>query len=280
VARHLEDALPTADGLRLAGRGWLPADAPRGSVLLLHGLGEHVGRYVRLAGALAAAGFGVYGYDQRGHGSSPGPRARLRALDVLVDDVRAAVQHLRERHAGPWSLLGHSTGGTIALRAVQCGAVTPDALVLSSPYLRPRDGPPPAVERALVGLGRVAPWLPASRLDPAAMSRDPTEVEAYRSDPANYHGFVELGTAAAIVTGGRAALSPTAPPLRLPTLVLHGSHDRIADPAAAMELARRNPGVTLHIEPEGRHELFNDTCREFVTSELLRWLPVRLERAG
>ena len=278
--RHVSDTLVGADGLRLASRAWLPDGAPRASLLIVHGWGEHGGRYERLAEALVADGFAVHGFDQRGHGSSEGARARTRCLAPHLDDLSAAAAQVRAWHDVPWALLGHSAGGLLALRAVQQRRLEPDALVLSSPYLRPRHAPHPLLLRSLVLLARIAPWLPASRLDPAAMSRDPVEVEAYRSDPANLHGPVSLGTAAALIRSGEAARADDVPMLRLPTLVLHGSADSVADPEAAIALAERNPGVTLHVEPEGHHELFNDTCRAFLTDELRRWLRVRLDQAA
>lgn len=278
--RHVSDTLTSSDGLRLASRAWLPDAEPRASLLIVHGWGEHVGRYERLAAALVADGFAVHGFDQRGHGASEGPRARARSLTPHVDDLAAVAAQVRAWHDLPWALLGHSAGGLLALRALQQSLLDPDALVLSSPYLRPSHEPHPLLLRPLLLLARLAPWLPASRLDPAAMSRDPIEVEAYRSDPANLHGPVSLGTAAALLRAGAAIRAADAPLLRLPTLVLHGSADRVADPAAAVALAERNPGVTLHLEPDGHHELFNDTCRAFITDELRRWLRVRLELAA
>ncbi len=267
------------DGTRLALRWWRPDTRPLASVVVLHGLGEHIGRYERLAGALVRTGLAMYGFDQRGHGESPGPRARFRSLDELVSDAAAVVSTVREEQAGPWALFGHSLGGLVALRAVQGGTLRPDALVLSSPFLRRSSMPHPVVQQLALALAPIAPWLPAQRLDPEAMSRDPSAVEAYRSDPLILHGPVRLDAAAATLRGARAAMAPDEPTLRLPTLVLHGSADRVADPKRAEALARRNPGVTLHLEPDGHHELFNDTCREFITGVLVRWLKVRLNGA-
>jgi acylglycerol lipase len=264
------------DGMRLALRTWRPAAGGNASVVLLHGLGEHIGRYERLAGALQRAGVAVYGFDKRGHGRSLGPRARFGSLEPLIQDAAAVVSAVREEQRGPWALFGHSLGGLVALRAVQDGSLRPDALVLSSPWLGRPNMPRPALQRLLLAFANVAPWLPAQRLEPQDMSRDPVAVAAYRDDPLIYHGSVRLETAAAMLRSARDALAADQPPLQVPTLVLHGSADIVADPAAAEALARRNPGTTLHLEPEGQHELFHDTCREFVTQQLLRWLEVRL----
>ena len=281
--RSARDTFVTPSGQRLVTRAWLPDDdrddsPPR--VLIVHGLGEHIGRYERLAGELVGAGLAVHGFDLRGHGESDGRRAWVRDVGDLIDDVRAVVARLHGAHDGPWALMGHSLGGLVALRAVQTGAVAPDALVLSSPLLRASTSLPAIIVRALVALARIAPGLPATRLDPTAMSRDPLEVAAYRDDPAVSHAPVRLDTAAAMVTAGAAALAPDAPPLTLPTLVLHGLADTVTDPSGSAELVARNPGITHHVERDGRHELFNDTCRELVSDVLARWLTSRLALAA
>lgn len=281
--RSERDTLVTPSGQRLVTRAWLPdegASGARPAVLIVHGLGEHIGRYERLAGVLVDAGLDVHGFDLRGHGESDGPRARIRDVADLIDDVVVVTRRFRGRHDGPWALMGHSLGGLVALRAVQTGAVSPDALVLSSPLLRASTSLPAFVVRALVALARIAPGLPATRLDPSAMSRDPVEVAAYRDDPAVSHAPVRLGTAAAMITAGAAALAPDAPPTKLPTLVLHGLGDTVTDPGGSADLVARNPGITHHVERDGRHELFNDTCREFVSDLLARWLTSRLALAS
>ena len=114
-----------ADGTALHRVDW-PADAtgtPRGTVLIVHGLGEHIGRYAHVAQRLNAASWAVTGYDQRGHGRSPGARGALPASDALLADLGSVVSVLRrETTAGrPLLLLGHSMGGNVAARYVAEG---------------------------------------------------------------------------------------------------------------------------------------------------------------
>ena len=139
-------ALTTADGLALHLHTWpLPAAPARGSVLLVHGLGEHGGRYAHVAAHLTQAGWAVVGYDQRGHGRSGGPRGGLAGADSLLADLGLLIDHTRGRLPGPLVLLGHSMGGLVAGRYVAEGlSAQPapwwqpvDALVMSSPALDP-----------------------------------------------------------------------------------------------------------------------------------------------
>lgn len=285
-----EDRVTSRDGLALPTRAWLPADpAPeRAAVVLVHGLGEHIGRYADLGARLASEGYAVHGYDQRGHGRAEGPRAQVDRFEQLVDDLAVVVARVRAAHPDrPLVLFGHSLGGVVALRAVQAGVVEPDLLLLSSPALRV-GGDVPGWLRALVTrLAGPFPDLPTQALDVSALSRDPAVVAAYRDDPAVFHGPVKARMASELVRAGATALADAgastngpagdghpAPPV----LIVHGREDRIADPAASGELHRALAGrdATLELYDDGPHELFNDPLRERVLGDVLGWLDARL----
>jgi alpha-beta hydrolase superfamily lysophospholipase len=129
--------LQLPDGTATFMRAWTPPDgvARRGSLLLVHGLGEHCGRYDHVARRLAAIGLVVHGYDLRGHGRSDGPRGAIPTDDALLDDLRVVFEEVERGDAAAPLLLGHSLGGAIAARATSGGWVTPSALILSSPAL-------------------------------------------------------------------------------------------------------------------------------------------------
>jgi alpha-beta hydrolase superfamily lysophospholipase len=183
------DKVTTSDGLALAVRPW-PCAGARGHVLLVHGLGEHAGRYDTLARDLNAAGFAVTSYDQRGHGRSPGPRGVIPAPDSLCADLAAVIDALHAAGQPPTVLLGHSLGGLVAARfTAEALAQAPAAwsrpvprLVLSSPALDPGMS---GLQKALLAvLGRLAPHLAVNNgLQPDWISRDPAVVHAYVQDP-------------------------------------------------------------------------------------------------
>ena len=286
-----EDVLTSRDGLALPTRAWLP-DEPakaRADLVLVHGLGEHVGRYDALGTRLAAEGYAVHGYDQRGHGRAEGPRAQVDRFEQLVDDLADVVARVRAAHPDrPLVLFGHSMGGVVALRAAQTGVVEPDALLLSSPALRVGGDVPGWLRALLMRLAGPFPDLPTQPLDVSAISRDPAVVEAYRDDPAVFHGPVKARMAAELVRAGAAALAdagasveapPSQGPREAPVLIVHGKGDRIADPAASEELHRAMAGreATLELYDDGPHELFNDPLREAVLADVLGWLDARLD---
>ena len=111
----------TADGLSLHVTRWVPPTAPRGTVVLVHGLGEHAGRYTHVAAALNAAGWRVLACDQRGHGQSAGPRGGIAAPDSLLADLSRVLDSARAEQPGPLVLLGHSLGGLVVQRSRSTG---------------------------------------------------------------------------------------------------------------------------------------------------------------
>lgn len=277
--RAASDHVLSGDGLRLPTRAWLPDhDGPRAAVLLVHGLGEHVGRYERIATALVRADLAVHGYDQRGHGYAQGSRAQVRRFEDLIDDLGRFAGSVRAWHPGvPCVLLGHSMGGVVATRAVQTGAVRPDALVLSSPSLRVGGDVPAWVQRLLARLATPFPALPTVRIDPAQLSRDPAEVAAYAHDPAVFHGPIKARMATELARHGALAIAEAAR-LDVPLLIVHGKDDRLASPGGSGELHRALQGrdATLQLYPEGPHEMFHDPLRDQVLADVVAWLDARL----
>ncbi len=264
------------DGVALATHRWPGAadGASRGAtVLVVHGYAEHVRRYDALATDLHGAGFDVIGFDLRGHGASGGRRADVEDFDIYVDDV-AAVAEAVAADAPDLAVLGHSMGGAIAARFAQRGTHDLSALVLASPYLINAVPVPPWLEPLARLLQRIVPQLGVRELDTEGLSRLPEEVRAYETDPLIYNGLVKARMGVQLVDGGRRVLEGAAP-LDVPTLVLHGEADRIADPEGSRRFAERT-GSELRTYPGGFHELFFDRVRAEVRRDVVAWLEGRL----
>jgi alpha-beta hydrolase superfamily lysophospholipase len=262
-----------ADGRRLCLHDWPREDAQAG-VLIVHGLGEHAGRYGSLAAWFNAQGYAVRAYDQRGHGRSPGQRGALARPLELLDDLVQVYDRFASTCAAPPLLLGHSMGGLVALRAVLDGRVRPRALALSSPALRTWAHP---WERWLAA--RLAPWLPnlplRSGLPFAALSHDPAVVEAYRRDRWRT-GWITPRLAQFIFAGGPSCIADAAR-LAVPTLLLVAGADRLVDARGshAFAAAARSTGfLTVRVFDSLYHELFNEAepGRSQVLAQLRRWL--------
>ncbi len=282
----------TTPGLRLADgtatflRRWpVPGGAERrGSILLVHGLGEHSGRYGHVAERLGALGLETFAHDLRGHGRSDGERGSIPHDHALLEDLGVVFGEVerRGRDAGDDSaplLLGHSLGGTVAAAATTGGYVAPRALVLSSPALELHLSAPRA---ALIALARrLVPDRPfPNGLPVDKLSHDPAEVRAYRDDPL-VHDRITPRMFGFLAEAG-AAVRIHAPRLTVPTLVLYAAEDALVASSGSRELAAALPaGVgTAHAYDGLHHEIFNERepDRTRVLDDLSAWIERQLSR--
>ncbi len=265
--------LITSDGVSLCLRHWRLPKATR-QIVIVHGLGEHAGRYQRTAEQLLALGCDVLAYDQYGHGESQGQRGHLASDDQLLEHLRS-IWRASEPAAAPVRriLLGHSLGGLLAAAAVARGVVQPDALVLSSPAL--------AVEMA--GWQRAAVrWLPrfapnltlGNGLNADYLSHDRRIVEAYRGDPL-VHDRICARLGAFVATTGEQVLRQ-APKWHVPTLLLYAGEDRLVSPRGSDAFASIAPrSLVTSKRFEGLyHEIFNEADSAPVFKVLAEWLAV------
>jgi acylglycerol lipase len=258
------------------GRGYVwRAQTPRGNVLLTHGFGEYAGRYVdryhALIPTLVAQGFTVYAADQRGHGASGGARAVVDVRE-LVQDHFAAREALRaDPH--PLFLLGHSMGGLVTAASAARDPRGISGVILSSPALLVGENEPALVKRLAPVIARLAPGLPTTDLGTGGLSRLPEEVAAYEADPRMYHGKVPALTGASMLSLS-ASLWPLYARWTLPTLVVHGTADRLTDPRGSQRFmqAIASGDRELHVEEGGYHELLNDQPRDRVRARIVDWL--------
>ena len=266
------------DGLALARRDWPSADA-RGTIVIVHGLGEHIGRYAHVAARLNAGRWSVVGYDQRGHGASPGERGRIAAGDDLLVDLAAVVDDARAEASGPLVLLGHSLGGLVVARFVAGALESPrppwqrdvDALVLSSPAL---DIGMTGAKRALLAtLETLTPNLGIGNgLAATGISRDPAVVAAYRADPL-VHDRIAPRLVRFLADAGPTVLA-LAPRWRVPTLLLYAGSDRLVVPAGSAAFAAAAPAAVVTARPFASlfHEIFNEPEQDEVLGVLTAWL--------
>ncbi|MCE2657910.1 MAG: lysophospholipase [Rubrivivax sp.] len=260
--------------------------AARTHVLIVHGLGEHLGRYAALVDRLVQAGHAVTLYDQRGHGRSGGARGAIPHNEALLGDLACLIDSCRDaRPSLPWDaqdlplvLLGHSMGGAVAARFVAEGlAERPAAwwrpvsgLVLSSPALAADLNP---LQHLLLALGRLAPDQAAGNgLKPSWISRDRDVVKAYQADPL-VHPHITPRLARFILAAGE-TVRARADRWQTPTLLMWAEADRCVAPRGSAEMARRAPPGVVQAQPWPGlyHEIFNEPEREQVIAALLVWL--------
>lgn len=275
----LPPALRARDGLLLHRQNW-PLSEPLGTVVLVHGIAEHSGRYAHVARQLQMWGWQVAAYDQRGHGRSGGPRGVLRREDDLLADVATVIAQVRqEAGCGPLVLMGHSMGGLVAgahVQRLQAGLAPShsdvDALVMLSPALDVSGSAPRLLERALPWLAKAVPGLTIqARFDPAGICRDPEVVRAYLDDPL-VHDRISVRLGYFIQATGvlvRAAASAWVKP----TLLLYAGADRIVQPRGSAHFAQAAaPAVVAHCFADMAHELHNEPDQACMMAHLQRWL--------
>jgi acylglycerol lipase len=269
TATSTSETVPARDGTDLLVRRWAPAGEPWATVLIVHGLGEHSGRWERVGARLAAAGIATAGYDHLGHGASGGKRAHVDRWSDLLDDAEDRLT--ASRLAGvPAVLYGQSMGGLVCADYLFSDRPAPDVAVLSAPALGDRTNP---VLRALAPvLGSIAPTLAiANPFAPAQLSRDPSVGEAYAADPlTTSKTTLRLAKgifAAADRVNARLAAGATLP---CPTLVIHGEDDPIIPAWSTEPLAAA--GATRRTLPDVLHEPHNDTDGPAIVDDIVAWL--------
>jgi len=272
--RHRESTAAGIGGRELYTQSWLPDGVPRAVIVVSHGLGEHSGRYATLAAELVAQDYAVYALDHRGHGRSQGPRANIERFAYVVSDFSSFVGRCARQHLDtPVYVLGHSMGGAIAFASALRLQHALRGLVLSAPALATEPAVPKWQEWLVRALSVVAPNTGALALPPSAVSRDPSVVMRYESDPLVHHGAVPARTVVELLEAMQ-GFPAGARELRLPTLILHGTADKLV-PLAATRPVYHAIGAshrTLKLYDGLYHEVFNEPERASVVADLLAWL--------
>jgi len=265
-------AYTTQDGLALHTRTWTPDGEPDRGLLIVHGLGEHSGRWDHVGRFFADRGYAVAAFDLRGHGQSEGTRAYAGSFNDFVDDVQGIVESGLVRRDIPWVLYGHSLGGLICTFYLAEERPRPDAGVLSAPAL---EADVPGVLRVAAQLlGRVTPKLAmANSIDGDQLSRDEAVGEAYFADPLV---FTKATTRLGMETFAAQDRSrEIIERIDTPTLVIHGGDDPLVPPAASAPLAAVD-SVERKVYPGLRHEMHNEPEQVQVLSEIAAWLDATL----
>jgi alpha-beta hydrolase superfamily lysophospholipase len=260
------------DGIELFTRSWT-VENPRYEVLLVHGLGEHSGRWTSPMAHLVSRGASVYTYDLRGHGQSGGNRGDIEQFSQFYDDISEMAEATVAKSGRPWVLYGHSLGG------LQCAGYLigdrsprPNIAILSAPAMDA--DVPRALRAAAAVLGRITPGLRiANSIEGDQLSKDPAVGEEYFADP-----LVETKPTARFgkcFFDEQSRLSDLQGSITTPTLVIHGADDPLVPPSASAGLAD-SQGVERRLYPTLRHELHNEPEGADVMGDIADWIDTKL----
>ena len=249
----------------------------RGVVVLVHGFGEHSGRYKNNSiPMLLHSNCAVVTYDNVGHGKSSGKRGHCPSYIALLDILGGVIEKAQECYPNmPLFLYGHSMGGNLVLNYALRRETKIAGIVVTSPYLRLAFQPPKW--KMVFGklLLKILPSITLpSGLDANGISRIPEEVAKYKKDPL-VHDKVSPMFSFPIMDAGDWAIE-NAYQLAVDTLMLHGSADPIIDHTASLEFNQNSNKTTLKLFEGGFHELHNDSCKKEMLDVITNWLNERL----
>jgi acylglycerol lipase len=270
------------DGLSLLGRAWRsPHPNPKGIVNLVHGLGEHSGRYAHVGDALTQAGYHLTGFDLRGHGLSEGKRGHTPSFGHLLDDVQRFLKAAKDRmdHDLPIFLYGHSLGGSIAINYGLQRQPDLTGMIVTSPSLALAFEPSKAKIAAAKIMAKLMPaFAMKNGLETEALSRDIRVVKAYHDD-VYVHDALSARLGLDMLESGQSALQ-NAPAWNLPLLLMHGTADRITSHKASQQFAEKaGLQVDLILWENAYHEIHNDLDNQDFFLKMITWLDEKTKQA-
>lgn len=262
----------TPDGTHELTRRW-EASEPRANVLIVHGLGEHSGRYEHVGGWLSERGFTVEAFDLIGCGATGGARADIADWTTFLDQIESHLAPMIDDPL-PSVLYGHSMGGLLAAEYLASQRPRPDLAVLSAPGLAGGAAWQRSVAKILsTVIGRAS--IP-SKINGEDLSRDPAVAEAYFADPlVHTKATVRFGDALfRAMDRTRASVGL----IEVPTLVIHGTADNIV-PIHASEVFESVESAERRTYPDLRHELHNEPEGQEIFGEVIDWIEDHLPSA-
>ena len=264
------------DNLEMNGNSWLTDLQPKAVVFLVHGLGEHSGRYDRLAAFLNSAGYDLLSFDLRGHGQSQGKRGHTPSYTSLMDDIDHFILQSNCRTNVKF-IYGHSLGGNLVLNYILRKKPKLDGVIATGPLLRTTH----RVNGFMLAIGQIMnhiwPTLTMpNNINPKSLSHNNDEVNTYSKDIL-VHNRVSVRLGIDMLKAGEWALDH-ADEFPLPLLLMHGKADQVTSPLASQQFAEKmQKQCTLKLWPDFFHEIHNEIDSHLVLAFILNWLNKQTE---
>jgi alpha-beta hydrolase superfamily lysophospholipase len=277
---HKEGTFKNDNGIDIYYQCWLPEEEEKAVLLVVHGLGEHIGRYMNLVNYLTPQGFAVCGLDHQGHGKSGGEREMVESFDDFTHTLSIFHKMVTGWHEGkPIFLVGNSMGGIIAAYYLLEHQSAFKGAVLLSPAFKPNIPRSTLIMGMIMGgvLSRLTPRMGIWKVDPSGVSRDQQVVQDYISDPLVHHGEMPVRLGFVLSKSTKHVLQ-VAGRITLPIIVLHGEADSLVSPEGAQMFYDKagSEDKTMKIYPGLYHELLNEPEKNQVFADLETWLERQL----
>jgi alpha-beta hydrolase superfamily lysophospholipase len=274
---HKQLEWSTSDGLQVFGQVWLTEQPPRAGVVIVHGLGEHCGRYEHVAQFFAENGLHTFGFDQRGFGKTGGKRGHTPSFQQLMEEISLAIQHAKQVLGEdlPLFLYGHSMGGLEVLYYGLFSENTLAGIIATAPTLDVSNFSKVKIALAKQGSSLFPKMAIATGLNTEMLSRDPHVVESYRNDPL-VHGLTSFRLAESSLKAMQRVLeNPTS--WQQPLLLMHGIEDHITSINGTDTFYQSASGDITYIRWEDLfHEIHNEPEKEQVLQKMVDWILSRV----
>jgi len=254
---------------------YLPVRNARAAIIMVHGLGEHIGRYEWVARFFNENGYSFIGLDLPGHGKSPGKKGHIKDFNLYDNMIDAVSDYLMEKEDSvPMVIYGHSLGGVIALRYLLAKDNISSGII-TAPWLK-LNYEPPKIKMLLASIvSRIWPsFIQSSGLNPRDISSDSRVVDEYISDPL-VHSSISANLFFSATHNAESLLN-CKDEFHTPILLMNGGSDRIMSVKGSEIIAANNTMAEIKIWEGGFHELHNEVFREKVMEYILLWLDKRL----
>ena len=257
---------------KLFSSNWKSKQSTKVQILLIHGLGDHSGRYKHLVDHFTKWGADITAFDLYGHGKSIGKRGHISSYSILMDEINYYLDKIKEENSNqPVILYGHSMGGNIVLNYCLKNSPSINGMIASSPAIRP------AFKSSSIQLTIAKilyPILPSltinNRLNLYNISRDKAIIQKYKDDPL-VHNQVSVKLGLDILKHGEWVLE-NSNRLHIPGLIIHGDKDEMTDHDASQTFSNNSTNCTFKSFKGGYHELHNDIEKELVFSNITDWI--------
>jgi alpha-beta hydrolase superfamily lysophospholipase len=266
----------TSQNLEIHGAHW-PAAQPKAAVCIVHGLGEHIGRYEHVAAFFSKNNIATAGFDLHGFGQSQGKKGHTDSVAAYLDEISTLIEKTREWYPGvPVFLFGQSMGGNLVLDFLLDRGSSLNGVIAFSPWISlPK--PPSSL---LIGFAKIMRYIWPSLTQPNGLdlnelATDPSVAVKYKADPL-VHDRISVGTAVAMFDAA-ARLQHFSGEVPVPLLLMHGSEDQITDPKGSESFVLRSQGDVTFRPWEGlKHELHNEPQKEEVLGFVVKWMEKRM----
>jgi acylglycerol lipase len=261
-----------SNGQVLSGIIQSPGEETKAVIILVHGLGDHIQRYIQWADLFKKEGIGFAGVDLPGHGRSDGRRGNIKNYTLLGEMIDILISSCKQTFPGvPVYLYGHSLGGGIVLDYLIRKKPRIKGAIVTSPWLR-LSFEPTKIKVVMASIMKnIFPGLiQPSGLNVSHISHDDSVIEKYKSDPL-VHGKISVSLFHSAMNAAKHSLEH-ASELKLPVLLIHGSDDQICSPDGSREFAGKTSMVELKIWEGGYHELHNEQFKDSLFKYILNWI--------